>query len=221
MTTLTVVGRVTDAIGHAEHRSYQAVAVTPDRTLAVMQRRFAALASVEYRTAQPSPIPVRLGHGGETVGKCVHLERSAAGDITAITEIDGADHLLAVRGPMYWSPELRHRYDGSDIEITELAIVADPATVGLPPLELIPGEARHAADFVKCRHRPQLAAMLTRAAEADRRRHLGDAVVIADPSRTAELDAIRWGPVEQIDERHAGREEIHYSAPYRGVLAVR
>ena len=96
--------------------------------------------------------------------------------------VDGVDDLLIPRnGPHYWSPELRYHRPGNDIKITELAIVDDPATLGLgDPLELIPGDARAAADWMRCRHRPALAALLTRAHEADRRRRLGAPITILD-----------------------------------------
>jgi hypothetical protein len=217
MSTLTVIGRVTDSIGAAEHRSYGW-----EGKAAVEYRRFEALPSVEYRTHHPAPLEVTLDHAGAAIGRALHLERSADDSIWAVAAVDYDDLLITRPGSLYWSPELRYRRDGTDIEVTGLSVTMNPATVGLTPLELYPGDAHQAASYVKARHRPALAAMLERAAEADRRRRFGDPLVVADP--TAPTPAARpWylDELDQLDHRTSGREEIHYSAPYNGVLGVR
>ena len=188
MTTLTLCGRLTDRYGHAEHRSYGW-----EGNAAVEYRSIEALPSVEYRSSQPGPIPIRQRHGARhDVGRCVHLERSADDSIVAVAQVDGVDDLLIPRnGPVYWSPELRFRRGGHDIEINELVITTSPATFALTPLELIPGTPTQAADWVRCRRRPTLAALLDRAEVAQRRRRFCGPITIEDPTaREAERRAV-------------------------------
>lgn len=178
MSALVVIGKVTDALGHAEHR-----ATTFEGQRAIETRSYEALASIEYRGRQPAPIPVRSRHGGRDVGRVLHLERTPDGGIVAVTTVTHADNLLIpADGPWFWSPELRYRRGGEDIEISELVITTQPATIGLTELEVHAGSPRQAADQVRCRHQPQLAALLDRAIAAERRRPLGGSIVVEDPT---------------------------------------
>lgn len=176
MTTLTLVGLITDSAGHAEHRS-----TSWDGRVAVETRSYQALASIEYRRAQPPFIPVRTGHGGRDVGRVLFLERRADGAIVAVTVVTDADDLMVPsNGPHYWSPELRYRHGGTDIEITELVATRTPATLGLAPLDVVLGDAHQAADWVRARRRPQLASLLERAAAAERRRGPSSPIDVED-----------------------------------------
>jgi hypothetical protein len=82
--------------------------------------------------------------GAETSAPVVALERTADDSIIAIAVVSGHDELLAPsHPPKHWSPDLMHR-DGHDVRITGLAMVTDPATVGLRPLVVVPGDCRSA-----------------------------------------------------------------------------
>jgi hypothetical protein len=167
MSKLVVTGIVTDRIGAA-----------------MWNGSFEAISSVEYRASQPAHIAVTVGHGGRDVGRCVHLERTQEDAIVAVAVVDGVDELLVPSMPsVYFSPELQLRAGGHDVVITTIALTMAPASIGLRPVEVIGGDVSAAAEAVRCRRRPALAARLDRAAVAQRRR--GSYTTIEDPTALA------------------------------------
>ena len=162
--TLTLVGRIVDRDG-----LWQRSTVAWDGHRATETRRFDSFPAAEYRSVQPSRIPVNVGHTDRVVGQLVHLEAGPAGDIVGVGTVDGCPWLLSSRsGPWYWSAEFNHQ-GGRDIEITAVALVENPGFVGLQPI------AVHPADVCALGWRSRQSALnpdrlLTRAAATHARR---------------------------------------------------
>lgn len=81
-------------------------------------------------------VRVDLDHDpARTIGKLAHLERSGDGRLWAVAEVDG----LPNTGDLFWFPRIRYR-DGDlaaeRIRLDALALVRDPASVGLGPVRL-------------------------------------------------------------------------------------
>jgi hypothetical protein len=100
--------------------------------------------------------------------------------------VSGLDWMLAPSArPMSFSPELRFRRGGHDVEVRGLALVENPATVGLLKIIVIPGDLRDVAVQMRLSNRTPHRALLEHAAEACRRRPFGAAISIEDPSALA------------------------------------
>jgi hypothetical protein len=210
MSTIVVTGMLTDALGQAAYGSYG----TRGRF-----QRADALASSEYRYEQPARIAVNLEHRGREIGTVAALELDVDQRIWAIAELSGVDHLLAPSaGPLYFSPELLHR-NGTNVVIGGLAITQDPATIGLAPLTILPGDLRQAAEHMRCRRRPQLAARLDRAGDAQRRRRGGPIEITGRTAETEHRSAWPEDDENRAEQRvRAAPIEFH---PGGHVLSVR
>jgi hypothetical protein len=97
---------------------------------------------------QPATIQVNVGHNPlHVVGQVVHLERSSK-YLWAVAHVDdgvGAPDY----GPAFWSAETDSYRDGTDIELTALALTQFPAQIGLRPLTFLRG----ALDYRGCTRR--------------------------------------------------------------------
>jgi hypothetical protein len=207
--TITIVGALTDKLGHAEHRSTRM-----EGACAVERRTFEAIPSCQYLDSQPSHIGVNVEHRSKEFGAVVFLERDRRDAIWAVAVVSGRDSILAPSAPpLFFSPELRLRSDGSDVSITGLAMVEHPATVGLAPLAGIPGDVRDVGFQVRMHNKTPHRALLERAARAHARRRCGAELVIEDPhaaTRTTKLADGYWLdsrgeriPTEARDGRYA------------------
>jgi len=128
---------------------------------------------------------------------------------------------------VYFSPELTCNRERSDVVIESVALTGDPASIGLRPVTVIPGDLRDAGVRATWHNRTLCRPMLERAAAACQRRH-GGAIVIEDPTaaaRPTRFDDRLWidgrgepvatetrggyvtvdGQVLQLEHRPAGR----------------
>jgi hypothetical protein len=187
--TVTLCGVVTDKLGQSEQISTRMVG-----NVAVETRFYEAISSLEYRSTQPRA-EVNVEHRGQSVGEVVHYERNLDDAIIAVAVVRGHDELLAPRHPpVYWSVELRMLHGGRrDVQITGLAIVERPATVGLSPLTVIGGDVREVGTQVRWHNRTPHRALLERAAEAHRHRRPGGGLTIEDPTQTARQTRLDGG----------------------------
>jgi len=179
MTAITLVGQVTDALGHAEHRT-----LGWDGRTATEHRRFSSLPALEYRSIQPARIPVDLRHRGPALGEVVHLERTAGGSINAVAVVSGCPELVSPTiAPQYWSGEVTATGDHRDIELVGLGIVEAPAIRGLQPITVLCGDVRDVAWRQTWHNRTPQRELLERAAATIQRR-----AVEGGPMRIVELD---------------------------------
>jgi hypothetical protein len=189
--TITLVGPVTDRLGHAEYRSTRM-----EGACAVERRTFEAIPSCEYVDDQPSHIGVNVEHRGRERGEVVYLERDGRNSIWAVAVVSGCDSLLAPSATtMFFSPELRWRADARDVTITGLALVDDPATVGLSPVVVLAADVRDPGWSSRSHNKIPHVALLRRASAAHQRRRLGAPIVVADPhaaTRTTQLAPGVW-----------------------------
>lgn len=209
MTAITLVGQVTDRLGHAEHRSY-----SWDGRTAIETRSYAALASIEYRSAQAAHIAIDRDHHHGDLGEVVHLEWTADDSIIAVAVVDDLDELLTPsHPPVYWSPHLRYRHGGHDIEIRSIAVTDDPATCGLAPLEVLCGDVRDVGWRARWHNRTPHRALLERAADAHLRRRWGAPITIVDPAGLAGLTRVNDGLWLDRDGNPIPSEDRHATVP--------
>jgi hypothetical protein len=138
MSAVTFIGVALTRDGHLHGRSF-------------------ACSADELRPTHPAAIPLNLGHDKSwPLGELVSLYRSrTSGDVWAVACADVPPWLLD--GPCYFSPEWTARPDGSDIELTGMAICTVPATVGLRskgPLAVFDGDVGDAGRWLVKRKRP-------------------------------------------------------------------
>jgi hypothetical protein len=177
MTAITLVGQVTDALGHSEHRT-----LGWDGRTATETRRYSSLPALEFRSIQPAHIEVNLRHQGPAIGEVVHLERTADNSIYAVAVVSGHPELVSPTiPPQYWSGEVTATADRRDIELTGLGIVEAPAIRGLRPLEVLCGDVRDVAWRQTWHNRTPRRELLERAAATLQRRRTGDPIRITEP----------------------------------------
>jgi hypothetical protein len=176
--TVTIVAMVSDKLGHAVHAATGMAGGT------AIERRWATSApTLDYRTSQPAHIAVDRDHDGRAVGEIVALERNADDAVFGVAVVHHHDELLAPsQPPIYFSPSLTSRRDGTDIVIESIALTSDPASIGLRPAVVVPGDLRDAGLRARWHNRTPCRAILDRAAAAAQRRRLGAAIVIEDPT---------------------------------------
>jgi hypothetical protein len=140
MNTLTLVGKCLDPMGHSQARRLE-----PGRRshLPELRTRSWATPAGEVRRRQPAAY-LTLGHSDHWLGRIVAYERDAGGlwavcvchDLAVLTDPD----------PWYYSAELTCRSDGTDIEVTGMALTHSPASVALPPVEILVGDLARTTD---------------------------------------------------------------------------
>jgi hypothetical protein len=165
--TVTICGRVVDALGHCQRKDI--TVESPTRVRA--ETRSFALPAAGFRRVQPETIGLDWNHG-PLIGQVLALERRD-GALWATAESEH-DELLDVDEPLYFSVEATH-VDGDDIELRGLALTWHPAAIAQQPIEIITGNLRHAVQ----QHRAgPTRDRLQRALDAHRRRRRNDPIVV-------------------------------------------
>lgn len=143
MSVRTLVGVVADKDGLAQRRELaprKANGCRPE-----LRCRSWSLPSLEYRDRQER-VPVRLGHGGQTVGKIHHLELDRQDRLVAVATVDAN---IVEFGAWYFSAGVNYTGAtgargaadiGTNIRLFELALTREPASISLRPLEVLDGE---------------------------------------------------------------------------------
>jgi hypothetical protein len=189
--TLTVYGVLTDRLGHLER-----ISTRMEGQCAVERRAYEAIPSCEYLPAQPPHIGVNVEHRAKELGQVVYLERDRRDSIWAVAVVSGCDSLLAPsHPPMFFSPELRWRADVRDVMINGLALVEQPATVGLAPVVVLASDVREGAWSSRSHNRIAHVELLRRASAAHQHRKVGAPIVVEDPhaaSRSTQLAPGVW-----------------------------
>jgi HK97 family phage prohead protease len=216
---ITIVGVIADKLGAVS----QTVTVPysgPGRNFDVRREYFSA-SSLEYRSVQGAEVLVDHDHD-QVVGRVAYLERPHRdGRIHAVCEIDDA----GLEGPLFYSPEILHR-NGKDIELRRLAVTQKPASVALGAITAFRFPLERASGKIVYQDGWQ-GELVKRAAEYDRRRKRGEALVIAEPGKppaTLETAATRR-PIETrsaqvADVSTPGRMVSIIAAPYGVEAAV-
>jgi hypothetical protein len=74
-------------------------------------------------------VPVTFGHNGPRLGRLEHLERTESDRLLAVASIhDGSVFDTYGADGWYFSPSVRYRGDGQEIERDELSLVLVPAS---------------------------------------------------------------------------------------------
>jgi hypothetical protein len=120
--------------------TFVGVALTSDGHL---HGRSFTCAADDLRPTHPARLSLNFAHERDWVlGQVISLYRVRSGDVWAVASGDDVEPWI-LDGPCYFSPEFTARPDGTDIELTGLAIATVPATVGLRskgPLAVFPGD---------------------------------------------------------------------------------
>jgi hypothetical protein len=165
--TITIVGRIVGSDGIAQRRDVHVDAVDA-RRVHVEWRSFAQPAS-QFAPEQNAVIPVDVEHEHQCVGEVRALVRDS-GALWAICE---GDDDLVDSGPFYYSGETSRRGpQNTPILLEWLALVASPATLGQPPVSILPGTIGSAA--LEHRSAAHVDRLLQRAVDDSRRRRRGD-----------------------------------------------
>jgi len=101
----------------------------------------------------PDEVEVRVGHGGERIGRMVWGEIDDAGQVNVVAVVDD-DTILEVPGPVYWSADLltagrgitRRRAIADVAALTGLAVTTATASHGLSPIRVRRGDLRSSSD---------------------------------------------------------------------------
>jgi hypothetical protein len=173
---------------------------------------------LQPRAHQPGELPGNIGHDRQrTIGVVQHLEAgSRPGEALAVCAIHGElpDETLS-----FSLEGRRGGYDGA--VLSALAVTADPASVGLSPLRLVPGEVRQLPEAYTLRLRntePHLAGLLERARVTARSRRRGEPLIVEN--RTAgSVGTSRYPESEYPDRRPPGK--IEHSGHRGRILSVR
>jgi hypothetical protein len=144
MSVRTLVGVVADKDGLAQRKE-----LAPRKTngwAPELRCRSWSLPSREYRDRQER-VPVTLGHGGARVGKLQHLELDRQDRLVAVATVD-AD--IVEFGDWFFSAGAKYRGDadsqfsgadiGREIELFELVLTRNPASISLRPLDVLDGD---------------------------------------------------------------------------------
>lgn len=170
--TVTIVGVLADELGAASQITVIPYGGPSAGRNFDCRREYFSVSSLHYRSVQAAAINVDRDHD-QVIGEVKYLERAPNGQLHAVCEIDGAD----LDGPLYFSPAIRYRDGGRDVELRGLALTATPATIGLPPVDAVPGTIADAATKVVYQH-GFAGQLIRRAREYDRRRKRGEPLVI-------------------------------------------
>lgn len=227
----TVFGLVADELGLGSRQTIVQGSDGPQLRTAAW-----STSSLAVRSLQPPTILVDVGHSGRAVGRVVYLQRSH-GQLLAVAEI--ADHVQAavavqvgdevrtVATDVYFSAEADSDLDYHDIELRGLSLVAQPAQIGLRPLQFRDGPVAVAAASARDQDEREL---LTRASEYAYGRARTEGIRVVDLDEPQEvygrsLSRETWGYIGANDLGYADRRPpgpIRHSAPVRGgILRVR
>jgi HK97 family phage prohead protease len=132
-----IVGRIVDQLGHIMISDLVQGRYGPE----VRHRAYCRPAH-QYRSTQPSSIVLDIGHEAP-IGTVKYLEQDVGG-LFAVCEADDADD-LADGGAWYFSPASTAYTDGTNVELTGLAMTCSPATVAQLPVTILPGNLAQAA----------------------------------------------------------------------------
>ena len=128
-TCSTVIGQFTNRMG---------AAMWPERDML----RFTHPS--DYRTAQPSVVPVHVDHRQPSVGEVLFIERTADG-LSAVAVVDG--DFTEFHDRVFWSAQKIERRGssrtGTDAVLVHLALTATPAGLGLAPVSIYAGDVRN------------------------------------------------------------------------------
>jgi hypothetical protein len=93
------------------------------------------LSALDYCERQER-VALTINHGRK-VGELLYLERDRHDRLVAVAR---ADSNLLGACAWYFSPGVRHRSDGTEIRLCELALTRRPASVSLPPVTVLEGD---------------------------------------------------------------------------------
>lgn len=133
--SVTIVGVAFTADGLS-----RAVDVTPEGW--ELRRRFWKQPAYELRSHQPSKIKLNIAHNkAEPIGQvaAIHRTREGAVWVACVADAGGADRLLKYDAPIFYSPEVDMFRDGTDIELTGVALTDQPATLSIPAVTIFAG----------------------------------------------------------------------------------
>lgn len=188
--TVTVWGPIADDIGATMWVDTISHTGPGGRLIAEQRSRFAALPMTEFRTRQPTHIPLDLNHRYD-IGQVIHLERGAR-ELFAVAVADDLQlEDLAAAGRLKFSTATNGQ--PGDVQLRSLAIVpaADAASVGLGSLNTIPGDLRYGAlDLLGI---GQIPPILRRAQETCRHRRYGDPLHIEEPNWRSRVETTTEG----------------------------
>jgi hypothetical protein len=160
----------------------------------------------ELRSAHPATIPVDIDHQYGVIGHVVSLYRTRTGDVWAVACCNPPDWLLD--GPLFYSPAWTARPDGTDVELTSLAVVTAPATVGLRskgPLAVFDGDVGEAGQWLIDGKRPAglVADVIRDSRQEWRRRHSRSALHVG--GHPGDSPWYEGQPLRGRDERPTGK----------------
>lgn len=170
--TVTVVGVVVDELGHALRTE---AAPTANGRGVEVRRSCYGVGAAAFRPEQAGVIPVDLDHDeAHPVGSVAFLERRD-GYLWAVAVVD-VDGLADLPDPLYYSGDVTHHGD-ADATLSALALTHRPASIAPRPVEVMPGDLRHAADNARWGPTKD---RLTRALRYDDEHRAGHPHVIAE-----------------------------------------
>jgi hypothetical protein len=227
--TVSIALQLADRLGH--HRRQYLDEYCELRTA------YDTLSPVEYRHVQPADIPLDVDHDDRWIGSLEYIERTADGDLWGVAVAD--DDWLLTLDDIYASTYVRHRRDGTDIELLGVALTHDPAGLCLRKATLIPGDFRKYEVRGRWHNKTPSRALFERAAEYAARRGRGP-ITIAGPrpitpreaekrhvaiwedeygQRMAAYEAEPW--VRPAPSQRNAFGVVEWSRPYNGVISVR
>jgi len=189
--------------------TFVGVAFTRDGTLHQPPR---VCSADELRDAHPAGLKLNFAHDKAwPLGEVASFFRCReTADVWAVAVGSNVEPWL-LDGPLFFSPEWTARPDGSDIEITGLAVCVAPATVGLRSkgaLTVFDGDLRDAGQWFIDGKRPAglVGDVLRDARDQWRQRHSRSALRVGGHN----LDDYPWSegegmPLRLRDERPAGK----------------
>lgn len=152
-------------------RAWEAIEHRPGMWRCTLPRGLAALDERQELAAR-----LKLKHR-DVLGEVVGYERDGRGNVWA-TCVTSAIDLLRCREPIFYSAELRER-DG-EMTITAIALVRDPAMIGLEPVRILAGDLRLPETRWRWRLPKATRNRIERAGVSSRRRPHGEGMTIVD-----------------------------------------
>jgi phage head maturation protease len=148
-------------------------------------------------------VPIDIDHDGQPIGRVVHVERSAQGDIDCVGVVEHHDELADI-GPIYLSATMWCRQAGSDRawigrdpHLLSVSLTKSPRQMGLTPVAVLPGDVSSSYARGNWPWQQRSRPLITRAVEATatvelRRAPLGlvdlrPATITITPTPTLEL----------------------------------
>lgn len=137
---VTIIGRLADSLGLASKEHVDAEVVVGGHLRAWRSVQHYAVGAMEYRSRQPKYIGVDIEHD-KVVGRVVHLERSA-GQLWLVGVLDEPERVPTEC--RFLSAAVTMDPNGTDVELTGVALTADPASIGAMPIVELAGDLRTA-----------------------------------------------------------------------------